>query len=130
MVIKIKRKTGRRKTKATYNPNVKEYIKTGDDIQRLNNGQSIFMSTYKTDKKNNNIEDIYTLLNNKSANMAKNKVLKDASLKLNVLYKNIGWRSISTYQDAGKYFETSEEYDSLTGGGRSEILGFSIHFIV
>ena len=125
----IKRK-GRRKTKATYNPNVKEYIRTSDDIKRLNNNQSIFMSTYKTDKKNNNIEEIYKLLNNKSANMSKNKVLKDASLKLNVLYKGIGWRSISSYQDAGRYFETSEEYDSLSGGGSSEILGFSIHFIV
>ena len=126
----IKKKTGRRKTKATYNPNVKEYIRTSDDIKRLNNNQSIFMSTYKTDKKNNNIEEIYKLLNNKSANMSKNKVLKDASLKLNVLYKGIGWRSISSYQDAGRYFETSEEYDSLSGGGSSEILGFSIHFIV
>ena len=125
----IKRK-GRRKTKATYNPNVKEYIRTSDDIKRLNNNQSIFMSTYKTDKKNNNIEEIYKLLNNKSANMSKNKILKNASLKLNVLFKNIGWRSISSYQEAGKYFETSEEYDSLTGGRSSEILGFSIHFIV
>lgn len=125
----IKRK-GRKKVKATYNPNVKDYKRTSDDIKRLNNGSSIYMSTYSTDKKNNNIEDIYTLLNNKSANMSKNKILKNASIKLNVLYKNLGWRSITTYQDAGKYFETSEEYDSLTGGGRSQILGFSIHFIV
>lgn len=127
MVIKRK---GRKKTKATYNANVKEYKRTSDDIKRLNNGASIYMTTYKTDKKNNNIEEIYKLLNNKSANMSKNKVLKDASLKLNVLYKGIGWRSISSYQDAGRYFETSEEYDSLSGGGSSEILGFSIHFIV
>ena len=128
MPIKIKK--GRKKTKATYNPNVKEYERTSDDIKRLNNNQSIFMTTYKTDKKNNNIEDIYTLLNNKSANMAKNRILSNASLKLNVLYKGIGWRSVTSYTEAGKHFETSEEYDSLTGGGRSEILGFSIHFIV
>lgn len=126
----IKRKTGRRKVKATYNANVKEYKRTSDDIKRLNNGQSIFMTTYSTDKKNNNIEDIYTLLNNKSANMSKNKVLSNASLKLNINFKGIGWRSVSTYQEAGKYFETSEEYDSLSGGGSSQILGFSIHFIV
>jgi len=128
MPIRIRK--GRRKTKATYNPNAKEYIRTSDDIKRLNNNQSIFMSTYKTDKKNNNIEDIYTILNNKSANMSKNKILKNASLKLNINFKGIGWRSVSSYQEAGKYFETSEDYDSLSGGGRSEILGFSIHFIV
>lgn len=121
---------GRKKTKASYNPDVKEYKRTSDDIKRLNNGQSIYMSTYKTDKKNNNINDIYTLLNNKSAGMGKNKLFKDATLKLNINFKDIGWRSMSTYQLAGRHFETSEEYDSLTGGKSPEILGFSIHFIV
>lgn len=124
------KKKGRRKTKATYNPNVKEYVRTSDDVKRLNDGSSIFMTTYKTDKKNNNIEDIYTLINNKSAGMAGNKLFKNATLKLNVLYKGIGWRSVTSHQSSGSYFEISEEYDSLSGGGSSQILGFSIHFVV
>lgn len=126
----IRKKAGRRKTKATFTANVKEYERTSDDVKRLNDGTSIFMTTYKTDKKNNNIEDIYTLLNNKSAGMAGNKLFKNATLKLNIHYKGIGWRSMTKHQSAGSYFETSEEYDALGGGKQSEILGFSIHFIV
>ena len=125
----IKRK-GRKKTKATYNPNVKEYVRTSDDVKRLNDGTSIFMTTYKTDKKNNNIEDIYTLINNKSAGMAGNKIFKNSTLKLNILYKGLGWRSMTNHRSVGSYFEPSEEYDALTGGKQTDILGFSIHFVV
>lgn len=121
---------GRKKTKASYNPDVKEYKRTSDDIKRLNNGQSIYMTTYSVDKKNNNINDIYALLNNKSYGMGKNQHFKNSTLKLNINFKGVGWRSMSSYELAGRHFETSEEYESLSGGKSSEILGFSIHFIV
>jgi len=126
----IKKRIGRKKTKADFTKDVKEYKLTSSNVKRLNNNQSIFMSTYSTNKNNNDIEDIYKLLNNKSYGMSKSKVLKDSSLKLNIQFDKVGWRSMGTYREAGKYFETSEEYESLTGGKQNKIIGFSIHFIV
>jgi len=126
----IKKRMGRKKTKANFTKDVKEYKLSSSDVKRLNNNQSIFMSTYSTNKNNNNIEDIYKVLNNKSFGMSKNKVLKDSSLKLNIHFENVGWRSMGSYREAGKYFETSEEYESLSGGTQNKIIGFSIHFVV
>ena len=124
------KKKGRKKIKASFTKDVKEYKISSSDVKRLNNNQSIFMNTYETNKNNNDIEDIYRILNNKSYGMMKNNTLKNASLKLNINFKNVGWRSMGTYREAGKYFETSEEYESLSGGKQNEIVGFSIHFVV